>query len=95
MALKECLECKREISSTASVCPHCGFKGVISSWGPTTDLTEMARLNAEYEAKNEAYRREHPDGWWPEAWLERNGPWFYWLLIVVITCVITAQCGDE
>jgi len=24
MALKPCVECKREISSSAKVCPHCG-----------------------------------------------------------------------
>lgn len=26
MALIKCSECKKEISSTAKVCPHCGFK---------------------------------------------------------------------
>jgi RNA polymerase subunit RPABC4/transcription elongation factor Spt4 len=26
MALKQCPECKRELSETAKVCPHCGFK---------------------------------------------------------------------
>ena len=26
MALKQCPECKQELSETAKVCPHCGFK---------------------------------------------------------------------
>lgn len=26
MAIKECRECKKEVSSEARVCPHCGCK---------------------------------------------------------------------
>jgi predicted amidophosphoribosyltransferase len=26
MALKQCPECKKEVSSTAELCPHCGYK---------------------------------------------------------------------
>lgn len=31
MALKPCRECKKEVASDATTCPHCGCKGPVAN----------------------------------------------------------------